>query len=116
MSARLFVQDLAFRYLGGFAVGPVDISLGPGVHWLRGPNGGGKTTLLGCLCGSLRPDRGRVSVDGRDLLREHAARGLVSLLAAEPDLPPGPGRGGHGDAISGSTRQGPGRGPAWSAT
>ena len=38
MSARLFVQDLAFRYLGGFAVGPVDISLGPGVHWLRGPN------------------------------------------------------------------------------
>ena len=29
-----------------------------------GPNGAGKTTLLGCLLGFLRPDSGRISVDG----------------------------------------------------
>ncbi len=30
-----------------------------------GPNGAGKTTLLGCLLGHLRPDSGRVRIDGR---------------------------------------------------
>ena len=29
-----------------------------------GPNGAGKTTLLGCLLGLLRPDAGRIAVDG----------------------------------------------------
>jgi len=31
---------------------------------LIGPNGAGKTTLLSCLLGFLRPDAGRISVDG----------------------------------------------------
>jgi len=29
-----------------------------------GPNGAGKTTLLGCLLGFLRPDSGRIAIDG----------------------------------------------------
>ena len=32
---------------------------------LIGPNGAGKTTLLSCLLGFLRPDAGRVTIDGR---------------------------------------------------
>jgi ABC-type multidrug transport system ATPase subunit len=32
---------------------------------LIGPNGAGKTTLLTCLLGFLRPDQGRITVDGR---------------------------------------------------
>ena len=32
---------------------------------LIGPNGAGKTTLLSCLLGFLRPDSGRLSVEGR---------------------------------------------------
>ena len=34
---------------------------------LIGPNGAGKTTLLSCLLGFLRPDTGRISVDGKDV-------------------------------------------------
>ncbi|HEX7078438.1 MAG TPA: ABC transporter ATP-binding protein [Candidatus Eisenbacteria bacterium] len=30
-----------------------------------GPNGAGKTTLLGCLLGFLRPDAGRIRIDGK---------------------------------------------------
>ena len=32
---------------------------------LIGPNGAGKTTLLSCLLGFLRPDAGRITVDGK---------------------------------------------------
>ena len=44
-----------------------------------GPNGAGKTTLLGCLLGFLRPDSGRVSIDGRavDDLAVRAATGYL---------------------------------------
>jgi putative ABC transport system ATP-binding protein len=34
---------------------------------LEGPSGTGKTTLLHCCAGILRPDRGRVVLDGQDL-------------------------------------------------
>ncbi len=87
MSVTLRAEDLHFAFPSGFSVGPVDLRLGVGLHWLQGPNGGGKTTLLRCLCGALSPDRGGVSVHGRDPLRDHGARGLVSLMPAEPDLP-----------------------------
>ena len=34
---------------------------------LVGPNGAGKTTLFHILCGNLRPDAGRVALDGEDV-------------------------------------------------
>ncbi len=34
---------------------------------LIGPNGAGKTTLLSCLLGFLRPDAGRITIDGREV-------------------------------------------------
>lgn len=87
MSWSLRVEDLRFRFPTGFSLGPMDLQLGPGLHWLRGPNGGGKTTLLRCLCGSLRPHGGSMQVMGHDPLRDHGARAQISLLQAEPDLP-----------------------------
>ena len=40
-----------------------------GVVGILGPNGSGKTTLLRVLAGTLRPSRGRVTLDGVDLSR-----------------------------------------------
>ncbi len=41
----------------------VDLEITRGQRWgLLGPNGCGKTTLLGCLLGSVEPDRGNVSL------------------------------------------------------
>lgn len=50
---------------------------------LLGPNGTGKTTLLRCLLGMLRPQRGAVTVDGRDIARLRAAE-LARAVAYVP--------------------------------
>jgi molybdate transport system ATP-binding protein len=57
-----------------------------------GPNGAGKSTLLAVTAGLLRPDRGRVVLDGRELtapgtfVPTHDRR--IALLAQEPLLFP----------------------------
>lgn len=59
---------------------------------LLGPNGAGKSTVLAVAAGTLRPERGRVVLDGRELTGErgfvppHARR--VALLAQDPLLFP----------------------------
>jgi cobalt/nickel transport system ATP-binding protein len=56
---------------------------------LLGANGSGKSTLLRCLSGALRPDAGRVTVDGVPL--DHSRKGLrrhrqtVQLVTQDPD-------------------------------
>ena len=57
---------------------------------LIGPNGAGKTTLLSCLLGFLRPDRGAITVDGRepDDLGVRAQTGyLPERLGFDRELP-----------------------------
>ncbi|WP_374686976.1 ABC transporter ATP-binding protein [Promineifilum sp.] len=51
------------------ALDGVDLTVEHGeIFGLLGPNGAGKTTLLSILEGLLRPDRGRVTLDGIDVL------------------------------------------------
>ena len=51
-----------------------------------GPNGSGKSSLLRCLAGLIRPDLGKIVVDGIDIssmaLHERARR--ISYLPANP--------------------------------
>ena len=64
MSERL---ELKIRLeLNGFAL-DVAWTAGDGVSVLFGPSGAGKTLTLQCLAGLVRPDAGRIVVDGRVL-------------------------------------------------
>src|SRR5712691_7783581 len=63
------------------ALDGVDLAARPGrVLGVLGPNGAGKTTAVRILATLLRPDSGRVSVCGYDLLRDpHQVRQLIGL-------------------------------------
>ena len=61
---------LAHRFgpAGGFAVEATFAVPTPGVTAIFGPSGCGKSTLIAAVAGLLRPDRGRVALDGVVLL------------------------------------------------
>lgn len=67
----LNVADVSRRRAGRQAVEGVSFSLNRGeVLGLLGVNGAGKSTSLSMLAGALRPDTGRIELDGRDFLAQ----------------------------------------------
>lgn len=66
--AVLRVSNLSKRFGAVVAAENVDLDIAPGeVHALIGPNGAGKTTLIAQISGELKPDRGRIIFQGRDI-------------------------------------------------
>ncbi|MDP4021192.1 heme ABC exporter ATP-binding protein CcmA [Methylobacterium sp. NEAU 140] len=62
---RLSVDDLACRRSGRRVFAGLTFALGPGEALaVTGRNGAGKSSLLAILSGRLRPDAGRIAVDG----------------------------------------------------
>jgi len=66
----LATSGITVRFGGLTALSGVDIVVPPAsIVGLVGPNGAGKTTLFSVLSGLLRPNAGRVSIDGRDVTK-----------------------------------------------
>ena len=66
--ASLIIENLWKRYDGKPAVEGLSLFVQPGeIFGLVGPNGAGKTTTLKIVVGLLKPDYGRIVVDGRDV-------------------------------------------------
>jgi len=80
------------RYGGVVALQPTDFAVQPGtVHALLGENGAGKSTLVKILTGSVRPDSGRLLIDGSPAAfasTADAARGGVAVVSQELSLFP----------------------------
>jgi ABC-type multidrug transport system ATPase subunit len=83
------VERLVKSYGAVRAVDEVSFAVAPGeAVALMGPNGSGKTTILRCVAGLLRPDGGAVRVGGLDLRRDHReARREFSYLPQQPSFP-----------------------------
>ena len=82
------LEDISKRYGRRSAVVELTLSLRAGdICGFIGANGGGKTTALRMVAGILRPDGGRGTVLGFDLLRDAAAiRGRVGYLSQRSSL------------------------------
>ncbi|GEO81710.1 ABC transporter ATP-binding protein [Pararhodospirillum oryzae] len=66
----LSATTLARAFGGVVAVDAVSFSLAAGETLaVIGPNGAGKSTLFALIAGQLRPDRGQVRLEGRDVTR-----------------------------------------------
>lgn len=68
MSTLLTVRQLSKSFGGVRAVQDIDLNVEHGsIYGIIGPNGSGKTTFLGLLSGTYRPDRGEIYLAGRRL-------------------------------------------------
>jgi branched-chain amino acid transport system ATP-binding protein len=64
----LETEELTKEFAGFVAVGGVNLRVTRGsIHALIGPNGAGKTTCFNLLTKFLRPTRGRIVYNGRDI-------------------------------------------------
>ena len=88
---KIETQNLFFSYGEKKLLEGISLKLEPGQFTVMlGPNGGGKSTLLKLLTGELRPDSGKVLLDGRPVGeypgRERAKRLGVVLQSVPPAL------------------------------
>ena len=82
----IVVEDYHKTYGETVAVSGITFRVEPGdILGLVGPNGAGKTTTMRALAGILVPTRGRLSIDGHDVVRDPVA--AKSALAYVPDDP-----------------------------
>jgi lipopolysaccharide export system ATP-binding protein len=88
--SELDVQHLQKRYAGRQVVRDVSFSVRCGeVVGLLGPNGAGKTTSFYMIVGLVRPDGGRIHIDGQDvsdLPMHRRARMGLSYLPQEASI------------------------------
>jgi len=78
-SGTLGISGVTVQFGGLTALDDVSLSAAPRqVTGIIGPNGAGKTTLLNATCGFVRPSRGSITFDGRELtgIRPHRLAGL----------------------------------------
>lgn len=91
MTDILILEGVEKTYDSGFtALHGVDLTLREGeILALLGPNGAGKTTLISCICGTVMPTGGKITVGGFDALTDYRrARSLIGLVPQEIHLEP----------------------------
>ncbi|ASA77083.1 energy-coupling factor ABC transporter ATP-binding protein [Thermococcus sp. 5-4] len=81
------LMDLHFSYSGREVLRGINLTIERGeLFGFLGPNGAGKSTLMLHLNGILRPQRGRVLVDGLDLRKKpREVRRKVGIVFQDPN-------------------------------
>jgi len=86
----LLVSGLVKTYSQRKIVDDVEIEINPGeIVGLLGPNGAGKTTTFYMIVGLLRPDKGRIFLEGKDITElpmYKRARQGIGYLSQEPSI------------------------------
>ena len=80
---QIFIDQLTKTYPNGkTAIENIDLQIESGMFGLLGPNGAGKTTLMRILVTLMEPSRGKVQINGWDLIKDR--RQIRSVLGYLP--------------------------------
>jgi branched-chain amino acid transport system ATP-binding protein len=85
VTALLQASGVGLSFAGVQALADVSLEVPEGALFaVIGPNGAGKTSLFNCVSGVYRPQAGRITFDGIDVVREApwsiAARGVARMF------------------------------------
>ncbi len=86
----LQATNVCKSYKGKQVVNDVSVEVGPGeIVGLLGPNGAGKTTTFRMIVGLIRPDSGKITIDGKNISRwpmYKRCRAGLGYLSQEPSI------------------------------
>jgi ABC-2 type transport system ATP-binding protein len=84
----IVVENLTYRYGELTAVDHIGFEVGAGeILGFLGPNGAGKTTTVKMLTGQLRPQEGKATLLGRDIVKEtQAVRAEIGVCFEQTNL------------------------------
>ncbi|WP_207101733.1 ABC transporter ATP-binding protein [Paracoccus shandongensis] len=86
--AILSLRDVSKRFGALTVAEAVSFDLAPGeALGIIGPNGAGKSTLFNLITGNLRPDRGAICLDGRDITAETPMQRCASGIGRSFQIP-----------------------------
>jgi len=89
-STAIGIEGVTVRYGKQIAVDDVSFSVPRGsVFALLGRNGAGKSSLIRCILGQQKPQRGRISLLGEDVWQTRATlMDRIGIVTEEGDAPP----------------------------
>ena len=70
----IVVENVTVLFGRTLALDAVDLAIDDGITGVFGPNGSGKSTLLKAIAGLIRPQEGRISIDGSDGAHDESTR------------------------------------------
>lgn len=89
MEEVILAKGLTKEFSGYKAVNEADISIGKGEFFgLLGPNGSGKTTMIKCMTGQMKPSSGSISVLGVNVLDDPIKVRELCGIIPEQENPP----------------------------
>ena len=84
----LDISNLYYAYRNRLVLNGINLTLDKGgLLTLLGRNGAGKSTLLNCIAGLLKPQRGRIMLDGKSV-QSMSARQMAKITAYVPQYSP----------------------------
>lgn len=86
---EIIVDHVSLQIKKAKLLSDINLTLHSGkVYGLRGRNGSGKTVLMKCICGFMRPTEGSVSVNGKVIHRDMDFLPSAGIIIEEPGFFP----------------------------
>jgi molybdenum ABC transporter ATP-binding protein len=76
------------KRLGLFSLGPLNINIDKEILVIIGPTGSGKTSLLNIIAGILKPDKGNIWLEGKNITKQPTESRKIGYVFQHPSLFP----------------------------